>query len=100
MADITFPVNRRTIPPGMVWNFLDRTDGKIFSVTFVKKTDGEVRHMNCRMGVKKHLKGGKSTIADIPSLVSVYDLKHNGYRCFDVNRVIALNGAGLSLVAD
>ena len=33
-------------------------NNKIFSVTFVKRTDGTVRTMNCRKGVKKYTKGG------------------------------------------
>ena len=30
---------------------------KIFKATFLKK-NGDVREMNCKIGVKKHLKGG------------------------------------------
>ena len=32
-------------------------NGKIFTVTFIKK-DLSTRIMNCRLGVTKHLKGG------------------------------------------
>lgn len=33
-------------------------DGHMFSVKFVKRTDGSVRDMNCRKGVKKFTNGG------------------------------------------
>jgi hypothetical protein len=39
-------------------NFLnDVNDGKLFTVTFVKKTDKTVRTMTCRRGVTKGVKG-------------------------------------------
>ena len=33
--------------------------GEFVGVEFTKRTTGEVRQMNCRLGVKKHLKGGE-----------------------------------------
>ena len=56
------------------------SDGKIFTVEFVKK-DGTVRKMNARLGVKKHLKGG--SLAFDPSernLLPVFDMQKEGYR--------------------
>lgn len=32
-------------------------DGTFFGVTFIKRTNGEIRHMTCRRGVKKYTKG-------------------------------------------
>ena len=40
---------------------LKATQGKFFTVVFVKK-DGTTRVMNARLGVSKHLKGGQSTL--------------------------------------
>lgn len=56
------------------------TDGRMFSVGFTKK-DGTHRDMNCRLGVAKHLKGGE--LAYDPQeydLLTVYDMKSQGYR--------------------
>jgi hypothetical protein len=39
-------------------DLLSDTKGRIFSVTFVKRTTGETRTMVARTGVAKHLKGG------------------------------------------
>lgn len=59
---------------------LDSIDkNKVFSVTFIKK-NGEVRHMNCRFGVTKYLRGGESTTAHIPSIVTVFDMQKKQYR--------------------
>lgn len=58
----------------------------IMTVIFYKK-DGSIRKLNGMTGVKKHLKGGESTIKHHDNLVSIYDVKNKGYRCFDKNRV-------------
>lgn len=49
------------------------TNGKLFSVTFIKK-DGSVRDMVCRLGVAKHTKGGVSKTAHIPNLITVFEM--------------------------
>ena len=46
----------------------NRNPNTIFSVVFLKK-NGEIRRMNCMLGVKKHLKGGKLK----------YNAKERGY---------------------
>lgn len=56
------------------------TKGKIFTVLFTKK-DGTERLMNCRLGVKKYLKGGSMTFDPIArGMLPVYDLQKQGYR--------------------
>jgi hypothetical protein len=58
---------------------------KIFSVVFEKK-DGTLREMVCRLGVKKHLKGGwlKYSPEDFNYLV-VFDMTAQDYRTINVN---------------
>ncbi len=68
--------------------------GQIFTAEFIKK-DGTVRVMNCRTGVKKHLKGGK--LAFDPAkyrLLPVYDLKHRGYRFVNLKTLRKISYAG------
>lgn len=50
--------------------------------------------MTCRTGVKKDLKGGKSTIADKPNLISVNLTDGKGYRCFSAYNVLELRASG------
>jgi hypothetical protein len=67
------------------------TNGKIVSVTFIKK-DGTIRVMNCRLGVTKHLKGGESTL-DPTKYITVYDLQSKGYRAIAKDQILAIKGA-------
>jgi hypothetical protein len=80
----------------IVKSIVNDTNGKFFQVVFTKK-DGSERVLNGRTGVRKHLKGGQSTISANPSLVSVYDVQAQGYRCFDADRVISLKVDGVDV---
>ena len=74
-------------------NFVERilnSNGKIFSVEFVKK-DGSIRLMNCRLGVTKYLKGGSSTL-DPAKFITVYDLQSKGYRAINKDAIINVKG--------
>lgn len=53
---------------------------KFFSVDFVKK-DGTLRHMTCRLGVSKHVKGvGLTYNPEDKRLIVVWDTVAQGYR--------------------
>lgn len=67
--------------------FLAAQMGKFVGVDFVKK-DGEVRSLNGRLGVRKHLAGGVNVVeaVDRPYLV-VYDVKNVGYRTVNLATV-------------
>jgi hypothetical protein len=68
--------------------------GKIFTVKF-KKKDGTIRTLNGRLGVKKHLRGGKIRFnASEKNNVIVYDLKNKGYRSFNLSRLNYLKCGG------
>jgi len=67
-------------------SILDSTNGKVFSVTFVKK-DGTVREMVCRNNVHKGTVGGVAGHAHIPELYTVYDMQANGFRCVNLTTV-------------
>jgi len=69
------------------------SNGQFFTVTFQKK-NGDIRKMNCRLGVTKHLKGGQSTTDHVTRLMTVYDVKSAGYRSINMETVqeIKFNG--------
>lgn len=69
---------------------LEQSSGFV-TVTFIK-ADGTVRKMNCRMGVTKHLKGGKSTL-DASRYVTVYDMTKAAYRAINRDTIIDIKGA-------
>ena len=62
----------------------------IFTATFVKK-NGEVRVMNCRLNVKKHLKGGGLKYdAKARNLLPVFDMQKEAYRMINISTLIEL----------
>jgi hypothetical protein len=71
------------------------SDGAIFSVEFIKRSNGELRKMVCRMGVKKHLKGGKKAYSTkARNLLTVFDMQAKGYRSIPVDAIqrLSMNG--------
>ena len=72
-------------------------DGHVFHVEFIKRTTGEMRLMQCRTGVKKHLKGGKKAYnAKSKDLLTVFDMKVKGYRSISVDGIQELRVNGQS----
>ena len=80
---------------------IDNCNGKFFTVTFVKADKSE-RVMTCRVGVKKHLQGGKDTKAHLEQYVNVWEPALDGdgkekYRSINLDTTTAFNGNGQSL---
>ena len=68
---------------------------KFFTVKFIKKTDGEERVMNCRLDVKKHLKGGKLNYdAKAANNLIVWSLDSKGYRTIPLDNLIEIREGG------
>ena len=64
--------------------------GEFFTVTFTKRTDGSIRTLNGRLGVRKHLKGGDLPYdAAAKELLPVYDTKAEGHRMIDLLSIIS-----------
>ena len=68
-------------------------NGRIFGATFTKK-DGSLRTMNCRLGVTKHLTGGKNTKEHLDNYVTGYSINDKGYRTLNLDTLRALSGFG------
>lgn len=71
------------------------SNGAIFSVEFIKRSNGELRKMVCRLGVKKHLRGGaKAYDAKQHNLLTVFDMEKEGYRSIPVDSIqrLSVNG--------
>jgi len=70
---------------------LDSITNQIFTVKFVKRSNNELRVMNCRKKVKKHLKGGKLNYSPIENnLLPVFDLQKNDYRMINLRSLVSL----------
>lgn len=78
-----------------VKEILSGVGAEFFGISFIKRTTGEVRHMNARRGVVKHLRGGTAAY-DFGSknLIPVYDIVARGYRCIPVENVLEIRVGG------
>jgi len=62
---------------------------RIFSVTFIKRTTGEIRKMNAMRGVRKGVKGvGLNYDAPEKNLLTVYDMKKQGFRSINLDSIL------------
>ena len=86
----TIPLNRTNLKNPV-------SDGSIFNVKFIKRTTGELRSMTCRLGVQRHLSGGKKAFNDkTKDLLTVFDMKNKGYRSIPVDGIQELRVNGQS----
>ena len=65
--------------------------GRIFTATIIKRTNGERREMNCRLGVSKYVTGeGLKFDPTKKNLITVFDMQKNGYRMINIDGLEAL----------
>ena len=70
-----------------------------FSCRFVKRTNNEIRTMNCRFGVTKHLKGGELKYnPEEKKLITVFDMEKAAYRCISTESLMAAKLQGIEYV--
>lgn len=79
----------------------DYTGSQFFNVTFVKRTDGSVRNMTCRKGVKKFTNGGSLGYSPkAKNLVSVWDAQvedaAKAYRMINLDSILEVKMAGVT----
>lgn len=88
-------VDHTSSPPDTRALFELLNTGRIFTAVFEKRTDGSIRKMNARTGVKKYLKAGGS-LKFSPferGLLPVFDVQvreGNGYRFINVPELISI----------
>lgn len=64
------------------------TNGRFFSVSFVKK-DGTTRRMTARLGVKKDIKGvGLKFNPTERNLIVVFDIHKKAYRMINLSTIL------------
>jgi hypothetical protein len=81
-------------------NLVRSTEGRIFTVTFKKRTTGEIRTLTARLGVKKHLAGGEKAFSDKDKgLITVFDMVNNGYRSFGIESLVCARIDGVDFLA-
>ena len=73
----------------------DYDGGQFFTVTFVKRSDGSLRTMNCRKGVKKEVNGnGHKYDPESKDLICVRDVQKQAHRmiALDTIKTIRMRG--------
>jgi len=69
--------------------------GRIFTVSFIKKTTKEKRVMTARLGVKKYLKGGSLPYnPKNAKVIPVFDVIKKDYRMISVDNLIDMTIEG------
>ena len=72
----------------LVAEIIRSQNGKAVTVKFKKKTDGTMRVLNGRLGVKKNIKGeGLAFDPKDYKLLSIYDMQNHGYRFINLPEV-------------
>jgi hypothetical protein len=72
------------------------TKGRMFTVTFIKKSNGEKRTMNARLGVKAYLRGGVLPYdPNTKGLIPVYDVQTKDYRMINIQGIVNLKTGGV-----
>ena len=78
-----------------VLGLINKTKDRIFHVAFLKK-NGELRRMKCRLGVKKHLKGGRLSFKPKEyNLLVVFDMDKGGYRMVNLDTIMSISMKGV-----
>lgn len=82
--------------------------GKFFTVEYIKK-DGSLRKANGRLSVGKYTNGGVRSTANNELIVGYYDMGvrreiteeegKKAYRSFSLDRLVSVNGVGISVTA-
>ena len=72
------------------------TKGRMFTVTFIKKSNGEKRTMNARLGVQAYLRGGVLPYdPNTKGLIPVYDIQTKDYRMINIQGIVNLKTGGV-----
>jgi hypothetical protein len=67
----------------------NKVGSTIFHIVFIKRTNGQLRHMNCRLGVSKGINGkGMAYDPSLKNLLTVYDTDKRGHRTIPLDAVV------------
>lgn len=78
---------------------IKESNGKILSVTFIKRSTGTERTLLCRIGVTSHLHGGdRAYDFDQHALIIVFDMKEKKYKSIPIENIISLRLGGEEVI--
>lgn len=71
--------------------------GKVFGVSFIKRSTGELRTMSARLGPKKFLRGGKFSYSPAEQqLLTIFDMAKQSYRSVPLDAIQRISVGGQS----
>ena len=78
---------------------MQNSKGKFMTVSFIKRSNNELRTMNCRTGVSKGVKGTKKNRKGT-GLMTVFDMTKKNFRNVNVSgiRQLKINGETYNVV--
>ena len=72
------------------------TKGRVFTVTFIKRSNGQKRVMNARLGVKAYLRGGVLPYdPNTKGLIPCYDIQKKDYTMINIPGIVNLKTGGV-----
>lgn len=85
-----------TITQGQAKHLLRNDKGnQFFTVTFVKRTNGDIRTMNCRKGVRKGVRGEGLRFDPVAKdLVGVFDIPKGQHRFISLDQLVRISLRG------
>lgn len=87
-----------TLERSKVRDYLLNLNGKFFTIQFIKRSNGELRTMNCTTNYRSHLAGGQASYDfQAKNLLPVWDLKSKGFRSIPLEGVISITSGGLTI---
>jgi len=82
-------------------SLIKKSNGKIFTACFRKRTDNKMRIMNCRLGVTKGIKGTGNNIDKVKhELLTVYDMQAKAFRSIPIPNIVNLTIDGQMYLVD
>ena len=89
------------INPQKALKIINSSKGRIFTCIFIKRTNGSVRRMTCRTGVKVGVTGrGLKFDPDSYNLKPVYDFGIRKFRFINLSSVIFIKSSGILYTSD
>jgi hypothetical protein len=74
---------------------IKKSMGRFFTIVFTKRSTGEKRTMTCRLGVKKHLKGGaRAYDPESMNLMIVWEPRSAMYKSIPTDAIVEAKIAG------
>ena len=74
-----------TVDVNQAVDVIKNSNGKFMTVSFIKRSNNELRTMNCRTGVTKGIIGGRGKAKKATGLITIYDMTKHEWRNINIS---------------